>query len=109
MAKTQARPIGWLLHFGMGLSWAIVQNWLLKHIRTQKEKAQIIGLGTFSGISGILIWKVVFEKHPHPPRTDFNRFYGHLLLAHMVYTLTVKAVLKPGTALPTPGVPKPNA
>ncbi|MGK9128431.1 hypothetical protein M1D52_20640 [Olivibacter sp. SA151] len=87
--KELARISGWTMHFAMGCSMAFVFQQIWKQTKTNPGIKQGLIAGVLSGLSGILIWKAVFKFHPNPPPIPFNRYYGHLLLAHVVFSMGV--------------------
>jgi hypothetical protein len=87
--KELALPAGWATHYSMGLVWAFVHSFLIQEAKIKPSLKNGFFLGIFSGLTGILIWDLVFKIHPNPPKTDFKRFYSHLLLAHIVYSVSV--------------------
>lgn len=90
--KNLAVPAGWLTHYSIGITWAAVFElvWCRSNVKPNKKSG--IVLGSFSGLMAIMIWKAVFNIHHKPPKIDYNRFYGHLFLAHIVYSLSVNAI-----------------
>lgn len=85
MKKSDAVVEGWLLHYISGLGFCCVYHQLWK---TGKVKPGILSgslLGAASGAIGILVWKAVFKSHPNPPAKNLKKYFGHLLLAHVVF------------------------
>ncbi|WP_373494828.1 hypothetical protein [Aquiflexum sp.] len=85
MRKSDAALEGWLLHYisGLGFCCGYHQLW-----RNGKVKPGILSgsvLGAASGVAGILVWKAVFKLHPNPPAKNLKKYFGHLLLAHVVF------------------------
>jgi hypothetical protein len=89
--KGLALPAGWITHYTMGISWATVFEVLFREAHVKRNLKNGLVLGALSGLTGIVIWRLAFKIHPNPPRTDYKRFYIQLLLAHLVYALTVTA------------------
>jgi hypothetical protein len=89
-----ALPAGWGTHYSMGICWASVFDLLFEKAGVERDLKNAVILGGFSGLTGMVIWGLAFKMHPNPPITDYKRFYGHLLLAHIVYTLTVTSCSK---------------
>jgi hypothetical protein len=86
-SKQVALPAGWSTHYTMGIVWAGVFHFLWHKTAFRPTSKSSLSLGILSGITGVIIWDLVFKAHPNPPRTNYKRFYGHLLLAHVVYSL----------------------
>lgn len=87
--KTAADVSGWLMHYTMGCNMAFIFNKIWRKRKINPGIKQGLIAGTFSGILGILIWNTVFTAHPNPPKIVFKRYYGHLLLAHLVFAAGV--------------------
>ncbi|MDB5249869.1 MAG: hypothetical protein JWQ40_4263 [Segetibacter sp.] len=84
-----ALPAGWSMHYSMGITWAALFEYLFDQTAIKRGLKSGLVLGTLSGLTGIVIWGAIFKFHPNRPRIDFKGFYGHLLLAHIVYSLSV--------------------
>lgn len=84
-----ARLSGWAMHYAMGCSMAFIFQQIWKQEKINPGIKQSLFAGFLSGLSGIVIWKAVFKFHPHPPKIPFTRYYGHLLLAHLVFSIGV--------------------
>ena len=87
--KKTALPYGWTVHYTMGVTWATVFEFVFDKAGIKRDFKAALVLGGLSGVTGIITWRLAFKTHPNPPRTDYNRFYAHLLLAHIVYSLGV--------------------
>lgn len=84
--KKQHRDIiGWNLHYLVGLTFAFLyaKIWEDSGIKPTLKSGLI--LGALSGILGISVWKLCFRIHPHPPKISFRRYYGHLLVTHLIF------------------------
>jgi hypothetical protein len=84
-----AVPAGWLTHYSMGISWAAVFQLLFNGKIAKPDLPNGILLGTLSGITAIAIWRSAFKLYSTSPKTSLKSFYSHLVLAHLVYSLTV--------------------
>ncbi|WP_194776254.1 hypothetical protein [Pararhodonellum marinum] len=85
LRKSDAIIEGWGLHYLVGLMFAFGYH---KLWQTGKVKPGILSgslLGAASGVAGILVWKTVFKLHPNPPAKNLKKYFGHLLLAHVVF------------------------
>jgi hypothetical protein len=89
VGPTLPETAGWLLHYGFGVSWAAVEIWLLDEIPIRDGSSKILALGIFSGLTGILLWKLIFKIRRCPPHPSVRGFFLHLLLVHLVYTYTL--------------------
>lgn len=88
-AKSLALAAGWSTHFSIGIAWAGVYKYLWQNAGVKPSFESGLVLGGLSGLTGVLIWRTAFRIHPDPPRIEYNRFFGHLILAHLVYGVTV--------------------
>jgi hypothetical protein len=83
--KEDTRLQGWLLHYGVGIFFAFTYRHFLKEIRPlDKVKAGLI-IGALTGVFGMSVWRLTFLLHPKPPVTNYRRFYGQLLVAHVIF------------------------
>lgn len=83
--KSDAAVEGWGLHFLVGFMFASGYH---KLWNSGKVKPGLISgslLGAASGLVGIMVWKAVFKFHPNPPTKSLKKYFGHLLLAHVVF------------------------
>jgi hypothetical protein len=87
-----AVPAGWLTHYSMGISWAAVFQLLFNRKIVKPNMLNGMLLGTLSGIMAIAIWRSAFKLHSINPKISFKSFYRHLILAHLVYSLSVVEV-----------------
>ncbi len=83
--KQISRAAGWGIHYSVGFAFAALYA---KKWRSEKGAATIksgLILGGLSGLLAIAGWHSVFKLHPAPPKINFKKYYGHLLLAHIVF------------------------
>ncbi len=88
-AKELSLPAGWSTHYSIGIVWAIVYHLLWEKTTIKPRVKSGLILGGISGLTGVVFWDTFFKIHPDPPRIDYKRFYGHLVLAHLVYGVFV--------------------
>lgn len=88
-------PAGWMIHYSMGISWTLVIKWMMQYFKMKSGLKAGIALGALSGLTGVLIWRLAFRKNSNPPRIDFSGFYGQLLLAHLIFSITVTTLRAP--------------
>ena len=88
VAKELSLPAGWATHFSIGIVWAALYEYLWQNLNVKPTVKTALVLGGFSGLTGILIWWLAFRIHPRAPRTQYRKFFGHLLLAHFVYSIS---------------------
>jgi hypothetical protein len=87
--KNLAITAGWVTHYTVGLVWALAYSYLFEKSRKQPDFKDGLVLGGLSGLIGAGVWKLAFRIHPNPPEIAFDKFYRHLLLAHLVYMLSL--------------------
>src|SRR5205085_8074162 len=92
--KEWALPLGWLTHYSMGICWAALFHLLFEKEHWKPGLKNGLLLGSFSGLTGIIIWRLAFKNKPRMQSIDYKRFYRHLFLAHLVYSLTVTAAVR---------------
>jgi Na+/proline symporter len=96
VVQDKAQLAGWLAHYGAGVLFEIVlaEAWKRKYVKPSVASGAL--LGAVSGLAGVLVWKTVFKAHPNPPAKNLRKFFGHLILAHIVFgvfsALTYKVV-----------------
>ena len=76
---------GWGAHYATGMAFEVVFNeiWKRKLIKPTLTSGAL--LGAASGLVGLVLWKGTFEAHPNPPAKNLKPFFGHLMLAHVVF------------------------
>jgi hypothetical protein len=85
MRKQDAALDGWALHYVAGYGFSFVYDKLWKSGKVKPTVLSGILLGAASGLVGILVWKTVFKLHPNPPAKNLKKYFGHLMLAHVVF------------------------
>lgn len=88
-AKELALPAGWCTHYSIGIGWSLVYQYLWEKTKIKPTVETGLILGGLSGLTGILFWRLFFKMHPNPPHIHYKKFYGHLLLAHLIYSTSV--------------------
>jgi hypothetical protein len=96
-----AQTAGWAAHYAVGFGFTTVYNFLWRNTQMKPSFSGGLFLGAVSGVFGAAVWKTVFQLHPNPPKTDFKKYYLHLLVAHLVFgfatALTYRATLPPAS------------
>lgn len=94
----KSKIAGWSLHYVIGFLFVAFYNELWKRKVINPTLTSGVLLGASSGLAGITGWKFMFELHPNPPAKNLKQFFGHLMLAHIVFgifsTLTCKLLTK---------------
>jgi len=87
--KGAANWAGWLTHYAVGEALALAHPYAWRKTHSGPSVGSGLTLGALAGLGGIAIWHLCFKMHPQPPKTNHYRFYGHLFLAHIVFSLTM--------------------
>jgi hypothetical protein len=85
LKKRHARLSGWLIHYSVGLLFSGVYDKVWTKTKMDPTLKSGLLLGGISGIAGSIVWKTTFIIHPDPPRNDRVKFYGHLIIAHLIF------------------------
>lgn len=91
--KTPAEITGWVMHASMGLIFTLAYQQLLQKLRFRRDLSVEVFIGVVNGVVGITIWKLTFSLHPAPPKIHFSRFYQHLMLAHIIFSVTALSAM----------------
>lgn len=83
--KDHAEVAGWMLHYATGLTFAALYDKLIRKTGTRPTVPYGILVGGLTGLAAVGIWDATFRVHPNPPKTHFERYYGHLLVTHLVF------------------------
>ena len=87
-SKEQALPVGWATHYTIGVVWVVVFHLLWKKTKMEPTTTSGLFLGLVSGLTGVFSWAFFLHSSDDPPLINFKRFYAHLILAHLVYSLS---------------------
>lgn len=93
-SKDYSHVVGWSTHYGIGILFMVFYNEFWKRNIIKPSVTSGAMLGAASGLVGIIGWRSIFEIHPHPPAKNLKRFFGHLLLAHVVFGVFCSLVYK---------------
>lgn len=85
VSKETAHLSGWSMHYAIGLAFVIMYIIYMEQTKTKSSWSSGMLLGLISGGVGIGAWKLMFEGHPNPPAKNLKSYFGHLLLAHLVF------------------------
>jgi hypothetical protein len=92
--KGFSKTAGWMMHASMGILFAYLSKKMIQKLQSPYDLSNRVFIGAANGVAGVIGWKLVFSLHPNPPKIQFNRFYQHLVLTHIVYTLTALAAME---------------
>ena len=76
---------GWNIHYTVGLLFAVFYAQLWEKRKRKPTLKSGILLGGLSGILAFVVWRYTFKFHPVPPKIHFRKYYGHLLVTHIVF------------------------
>jgi hypothetical protein len=80
-----AKAAGWLIHYSVGFSFCAIYDAIWRQTSSRPSLANGVVLGGISGIAGISGWHLVLSAHPNPPAVELKKYYGHLMLAHLIF------------------------
>ncbi|MCF2488596.1 hypothetical protein [Dyadobacter sp. CY347] len=89
--KEASPPLGWITHYLIGAGFGVGYKLLLKLGKIPASPQNGLLYGAFGGAVGILWWKTMLENHPNPPKTHRKGYYTQLMIAHMIFGLTMSA------------------
>ena len=96
VGEREAEAICWTAHYTVGLLFVLVYEEFYASTQLRPGIRSGLTLGFFTGLFAILVWKMVFDLHPRPPQKDFKKYYGQLLVAHIIFGLVSTMVYKNG-------------
>jgi hypothetical protein len=81
---------GWLVHYSVGVFFAAIYKPILETWNIEPTVKNGAIIGGITGLFGAAIWNLTFRLHPLPPRINYRRFYGQLVIAHIIFgTVTI--------------------
>lgn len=90
--KWANKTTGYLLHYAAGVGYAAGYEYLWKPLVKLPKVVKGAAYGVVAGISGVVVWEATIQLRERPPRLDKAKYYGHLVLAHIVFGITAEAV-----------------
>ena len=85
VSKESAQLSGWSMHYTIGILFVVFYSELWERTKAKPSLATGTLLGAGSGVIGVTGWNLMFEGHPNPPAKNLKPFFGHLMLAHVVF------------------------
>jgi hypothetical protein len=82
-------PLGWFMHYLTGIAFAGIYRTLLNYKTIQPGMKDGAIYGFLAGGAGVLTWNTLFKTHPNPPQTDRKEFYAQLIVAHVIFGVTL--------------------
>jgi hypothetical protein len=89
LQRQQALPASWATHYALGIIWAIAHELILENTPLKPNTSSSLLLGAFGGLTGIVIWGMLFKSNPQPPKIHYRSFYRQLVLAQLIFSATV--------------------
>jgi hypothetical protein len=83
--RKNTEPAGWLLHYGVGLAFTSAYDFIWRRTSIKPTVKNGLIMGGVSSLAGIAVWDLTFKTHPNPPAIHLKRYYGHLILAHLIF------------------------
>jgi hypothetical protein len=80
---------GWTIHYGLGVVWSAVIRVFLRKMRLKPRVLTGVFMGTIGGLVGVACWKPVVQQFRLLPNRQARRFYSHLVLAHVLFTVAL--------------------
>ena len=93
-SRNSSRVAGWIVHLAVGVFFAEIYALVGKRISLQPAVPAGALMGGLSAIPGVLAWHISLETHPYPPAVNRKRFYGQLIIAHIVFGIVTVVVLQ---------------
>ena len=92
--KKPAWITGWLLHYTIGVVFTTIYNRLVKKYRPGPSVKSQIVIGLITGLAAIAGWHITKGIHPDPPNINYKKFYGQLLIAHIIFAIVAISILR---------------
>ena len=92
--NSSQQATGHLIHYSVGVLFSYGYHLLIANRRSQNALSRGVISGLLFGLIGIATWKVVFQLHPKPPKIDLGRYMGQLLVAHLIFGLSLSFASK---------------
>ncbi len=85
LSPSKENPLGWLLHYQVGVMFSIIYDLIWRKTKASPTTKSSLTLGAVSGVFGIMVWNVIFKLHPNPPKTKLSEFNLQLMVAHLIF------------------------
>jgi len=84
---------GWVIHYAIGLCMASGLYAYYFYIAQEINIWKGIILGFILGVIGIAGWSLMIGIHANPPKINWNFFFVQLMVAHIIFGMTVTWIL----------------
>ncbi|MCF0054522.1 hypothetical protein [Dyadobacter sp. CY356] len=88
-------PSGWVTHYLIGAGFAAGYKLFLKFENKKATFRNGLFYGAIAGLTGILSWQMLFQNQHGIHKTNKKGFYAQLIIAHIIFGLTLAAIEKP--------------
>lgn len=90
-SKRTSKPLGWALHYLTGIGFACAYKAFLRVGEKRPTTKNGLLYGALAAAAGVVTWGVLFKSHNNPPKTHREAFYVQLIIAHLIFGLTLSA------------------
>ncbi|MCE7042861.1 hypothetical protein [Dyadobacter sp. CY312] len=90
-SEKASKSLGWGLHFLTGVGFAGAYKVLLSLGKKRSTVKNGLLYGLLAGGAGVVTWSLLFKNHHNPPKTHRTGFYTQLVIAHVIFGLTLSA------------------
>ncbi|VXB24263.1 hypothetical protein [Maribacter litoralis] len=81
--------LGWIIHFVIGICMAAILYCYYVYIAGDILVWTGLFLGFILGIIGVAGWSMMISFHKDPPKINWTYFFLQLIIAHMIFGITV--------------------
>jgi len=85
--------LGWIIHFAIGVTMATILYCYYFYLSEGVFIWTGLFLGFILGIIGVAGWLILVSYHKNPPKINWRFFFVQLIVAHMIFGVTVTWVL----------------
>ena len=85
--------LGWIIHFAIGIGMAAILYCYYFYIVDDISLWTGLFLGFILGIIGVAGWSLMISYHDNPPKIEWKHFFIQLVVAHMIFGVTITWVL----------------
>ena len=88
-----SQPMGWALHYLTGVAFTGAYKGFLSLVQKRPTAKNGLLYGALAGGAGVAMWSVLFKNHHNPPKTHREGFYTQLIIAHVIFGLTLSTFI----------------
>ena len=94
MNRIIAKHAGWMIHYGFGMVWTVVMRYIILRTGIKPNALSGLLLGSIGGLIAVASWHPLIKRYRLVFKKNEKRFYSHLVLAHIIFTLSLMHELK---------------